>query len=63
MIDNKIMIKFYAFIFIVCAFLTYIVDLNGQIHFFKLDSLFLPITQQSRLLIFLIKSQSKTNWK
>ena len=38
MSDNKIMIKFYAFIFIVCAFLTYIVDLNEQIHFVKLDS-------------------------
>lgn len=41
MSDNKIMIKFYAFIFIVCVFLTYIVDLNEQIHFVKLDSSFI----------------------
>lgn len=36
--DNKTMIRFYLVLFVVVAVLTYIVDLNGQIHFLVLNS-------------------------
>ena len=38
MSDNKTMIRFYSIFLVVSAVLTYAVDLNGQIHFVKLNS-------------------------
>ena len=41
MSDNKVMIRFYTFLLVVSAVLTYVVDLNGQLYFIKVNSLFI----------------------
>lgn len=38
MSDNKNMIRFYALLLVVSVLLTYLVDINGQLHFLSLNT-------------------------